>query len=64
VFIGSAALVVGLITGLTSSITTWAQWAIFAVLTQLLDGVFSEPHLRPPARPPAERFTPGRPAAC
>ncbi len=32
VFIGSAALVVGLITAMVPSITAWAQWAIFAVL--------------------------------
>jgi membrane protein implicated in regulation of membrane protease activity len=32
VFIGSAALVVGLITLSVTSITTWLQWAIFAVL--------------------------------
>jgi len=32
VFIGSAAVIVGLITGIVSSISAWAQWAIFAVL--------------------------------
>jgi membrane protein implicated in regulation of membrane protease activity len=32
VFIGSAAVVVGLISVLASSLSAWAQWAIFAVL--------------------------------
>jgi len=32
VFIGSAALVVGLITGIFSPVSEWVQWSIFAVL--------------------------------
>jgi membrane protein implicated in regulation of membrane protease activity len=32
VFVGTSAVVVGLISGVASSITAWAQWSIFAVL--------------------------------
>jgi inner membrane protein len=32
VFVGSAALVVGLITGMTPALAGWAQWSMFAVL--------------------------------
>jgi membrane protein implicated in regulation of membrane protease activity len=32
VFVGSAALVVGLIAGMAPSVAVWAQWSIFAVL--------------------------------
>ncbi len=32
VFIGSAAIVVGLVSALASGIAVWAQWALFAVL--------------------------------
>jgi membrane protein implicated in regulation of membrane protease activity len=32
VFIGSAAIVVGLVTAVTPALASWAQWAIFAVL--------------------------------
>jgi len=32
VFIGSAALIVGLLTGAVPTLSVWAQWAIFAVL--------------------------------
>jgi membrane protein implicated in regulation of membrane protease activity len=32
VFIGSAAIVVGLVTALAPGLAAWAQWAIFAVL--------------------------------
>jgi len=36
VFIGSAAIVVGLATGLIPSFAPWAQWAAFAVLALVL----------------------------
>ncbi len=32
VFIGSAAIIVGLVTAVTPALASWAQWAIFAVL--------------------------------
>jgi membrane protein implicated in regulation of membrane protease activity len=32
VFIGSAAIVVGMITAVTPALAPWAQWAVFAVL--------------------------------
>ena len=32
VFIGTAAIVVGLVTALTPGLAVWAQWAIFAIL--------------------------------
>ena len=32
VFIGSAAIVVGLVTSVTPALASWAQWAIFGVL--------------------------------
>jgi inner membrane protein len=32
VFVGSAAVAVGLVTALTPALASWAQWAIFAVL--------------------------------
>jgi membrane protein implicated in regulation of membrane protease activity len=35
VFIGSGAILVGLITGVTASLASWAQWLIFAVLVIL-----------------------------
>ncbi len=32
VFLGSAAIIVGIITASTSAVAPWAQWAVFAVL--------------------------------
>jgi membrane protein implicated in regulation of membrane protease activity len=36
VFIGSAAILVGVVTGLVYTLAPWAQWAAFAVLSLLL----------------------------
>jgi membrane protein implicated in regulation of membrane protease activity len=60
VFIGSAALVVGLIAGAGAALTAWSQWALFAVLALVsMVGFRSRLYARLRGHPPAVRTGPG-----
>jgi membrane protein implicated in regulation of membrane protease activity len=54
VFVGGAAIVVGVVTALTPALASWAQWAVFAALAVILMVTFRSRvyrMLRGPAQP-------------
>ena len=59
VFIGSAAILVGLVTGVVPSLAPWAQWAVFAVLSIVtMVGFRARIYERLRGHPPAVRSGP------